>query len=108
MSFIGGERSDEAMKWLAANEIPAYGAPDLAVNAMAALREYARACQVSSLSNGQVDARAHFADVDQGAARAILAKVRAAGRDPTEIEAKRVFAAYCLPVAATKLTPRAW
>ncbi len=99
VSFIGGERSDEAMKWLAANGIPAYGAPDLAVNAMAALREYARACQASPFDN----AHARFTDVDQATARAILAEVRAAGRDPTEVEAKRVFAAYGLPVVATEL-----
>jgi acetyltransferase len=103
VSFIGGERSDEAMKWLAANGIPAYGAPDRAVNAMAALREYARACQVSSLDGGQGATHARFVDVDEAAARAILAEVRAAGRDPTEVEAKRVFAAYGLPVVATEL-----
>jgi acetyltransferase len=101
VSFIGGERSDEAMKWLAANGIPAYGAPDRAVNAMAALREYARACH--SPDGGQAAAQAHFTDVDHAAARAILAEVRAVGRDPTEVEAKRVFASYGLPVVATEL-----
>ena len=42
VSFVGGERSDEAMRWLVENGIPAYAAPDIAVNAMGALREYAR------------------------------------------------------------------
>ncbi len=41
VSFVGGERSDNAMRWLVENGIPAYGAPDLAVNAMACL---ARIC----------------------------------------------------------------
>lgn len=99
VSFIGGERSDVAMKWLAEHGIPAYGAPDLAVNAIAALREYARACQDVRVSA----AFEPFSDVDQAKARAILARVRAEDRDPTEIEAKRVFAAYGLPVAATEL-----
>ncbi len=40
ISFVGGEKSAAAMAWLVENGIPAYGAPDLAVNAMAALREY--------------------------------------------------------------------
>ena len=42
VSFVGGEKSDKAMRWLVDNGIPAYDAPDLAVNAMAALREYAK------------------------------------------------------------------
>jgi acetyltransferase len=113
VSFIGGERSDVAMKWLAEHGIPAYGAPDLAVNAMAALREYARACQDVRQAEGVEHApehanygwhaMPHYDDVDQAGARAILTKVRAEGRNPTEIEAKRVFAAYGLPVATTKL-----
>ena len=41
VSFVGGEKSEAAMRWLVENGIPAYPAPDLAVNAMAALREYA-------------------------------------------------------------------
>ncbi len=40
VSFVGGEKSDKAMRWLVENGIPAYGAPDTAVNAMAALHEY--------------------------------------------------------------------
>ncbi len=42
VSFVGGEKSEKAMQWLVENGIPAYGAPDIAVNALAALREYAR------------------------------------------------------------------
>ncbi len=47
-SFVGGEKSDKAMRWLVDNGIPAYNAPDLAVNAMAALREYARMHELMS------------------------------------------------------------
>ncbi|MBI4928632.1 MAG: CoA-binding protein, partial [Anaerolineae bacterium] len=42
VSFVGGERSEKAMAWLVDNGIPAYGAPDRAINAIGALREYAR------------------------------------------------------------------
>ncbi len=48
VSFVGGERSDKAMRWLVENGIPAYGAPDLAVNAMACLREYARIKEIAA------------------------------------------------------------
>jgi acetyltransferase len=41
VSYVGGEKSEKAMKWLVENGIPAYSAPDLAINAIAALREYA-------------------------------------------------------------------
>ena len=41
VSFVGGERSEKAMRWLVENGVPAYQAPDIALNAMAALREYA-------------------------------------------------------------------
>ena len=40
VSFVGGEKSEQAMGWLVEHGIPAYFAPDVAVNAMAALREY--------------------------------------------------------------------
>ena len=41
IAFIGGEQSAKAMKGLMENDIPAYDVPDKAVNAMAALNEYA-------------------------------------------------------------------
>ena len=42
ISFVGGEKSDAAIAWLVENGIPAFNAPDLAVNAIATLREYAK------------------------------------------------------------------
>ncbi len=97
VSFVGGERSERAMQWLVEQGIPAYGAPDVAVNAIAALREYALTHE-----SGMGEFRP-YADVDEAAARAIIAKVRAEGREMTEIEAKGVFKAYGLPVAETIL-----
>ncbi len=98
VSFVGGEKSAAAMQWLVENGIPAYDAPDIAVNAMAALREYAqsRALAVEPFSPHE--------DVDEAAARAIIQEVREKGRSGlTEIEAKKVFRAYGMPVARTEL-----
>lgn len=98
VSFVGGERSEEAMRWLVENGIPAYNAPDIAVNAMAALREYSRmkAMATESLS---MDIK-----VDREAALEVIRRARVDGRGAlTEIEAKQVFNAYGLPTTATYL-----
>ncbi|MHB0923374.1 MAG: acetate--CoA ligase family protein [Bellilinea sp.] len=98
VSFVGGERSEEAMRWLVENGIPAYGAPDIAVNAIASLREYARMKAISTRSHQPCMTS------DEAAAREIIRTARADGRDSlTEIEAKQVFAAYGLPVTITEL-----
>ena len=98
VSFVGGERSEAAMAWLVENGIPAYFAPDVAVNAMAGLREYARL-------HAQ---KASFDFTPNPAARKvalqIIAQARADGRGSlTEIEAKQVFKAYGLLVTDTQL-----
>lgn len=98
-SFVGGERCEAAMKWLVDKGIPAYGAPDVAVNAMAALREYAQ-IRESISKNSEMKLLG-----DKGTALKVIAKARAAGRDSlTEIEAKEVFSAYGLPVTKTVLS----
>jgi acetyltransferase len=98
VSFVGGERSDEAMQWLVENGIPAYNAPDLAVRAMGVLREYAR---LHSLKN---DPKIEDHNVDKKLAREIIAKVRADGRTGmTEIESKKIFTAYGLPTVNTQI-----
>ncbi len=98
VSFVGGEKSDKAMEWLVENGIPAYGAPDLAVNAMGALREYAKMNELN-------DAKPyHPENIDSGKARSIIASARASGRTAlTEVEAKKVFEAYGLPITPTEL-----
>ncbi|HHY87939.1 MAG TPA: acetate--CoA ligase family protein [Chloroflexi bacterium] len=98
VSFVGGEKSDEGIRWLVENGIPAYTAPDLAVNAMAALREYARSRElISSAPDAEFE-------VDEKLAREIIKNAREDGRDSlTEIEAKEVFRAYGLPTTTTKL-----
>ena len=98
VSFIGGEEAARAMHWLVEHGIPTYGAPDIAVNAIAALREYA--CN-SALAT---ETSAPYRDVDRAAAQAIITQARAEGRrNLTEIESKKIFAAYGLPVAITEL-----
>ena len=99
VSFVGGERCDAAMGWLVENGIPAYGAPDVAVNAMAALREFARLHDSPRSLDYKPNAKARKTALE------IIAKARADGRDSlTEIEAKQVFIAYGLLVANTLLS----
>lgn len=98
VSFVGGERSDEAMQWLVENGIPAYNAPDLAVRAMGVLREYARlqALKKEPITNDHI--------VDQKTAREIIAKARKDNRTGmTEVESKMIFKAYGLPTVDTRL-----
>ena len=98
ISFVGGERSDKAMQWLVENGIPAYNAPDLAVNAMGTLREYAR---LQTMKDEPIEEN-HAAN--KKAALAIINKVRADGRIAlTEIESKEIFKAYGLPVVQTAI-----
>jgi acetyltransferase len=98
VSFVGGEKSDKAMQWLVECGIPAFPAPDLAVNAIASLHEYAQqrkeVAEEYDLCNG----------ADTLAARETIAKAREDGRNAlTEVESKKVFAAYGLPVTETYL-----
>jgi acyl-CoA synthetase (NDP forming) len=98
VSFVGGDRSAKAMMWLVENGIPAFGAPDRAVNALAALREYARNKAILEATAAPCD------EMDNRAARDIIANARADGRSAlTEIEAKQVFSCYGLPVTRTFL-----
>ena len=98
VSFVGGERSDKAMRWLVENGIPAYNGPDLAVNAMAALREFYTLRKIVNDSSYPCNSNGG------SVSREIIAKARKAGRNAlTEVESKQVFAAYDLPIAITKL-----
>jgi len=98
VSFVGGEKSAAAMRWLVEHGIPAYNEPDKAVNAMAALHEYAESRALAA------EPFERFEDVDEQLARSIIEKVRAhSDRNMTEIESKKIFNAYGLPVAKTEL-----
>lgn len=98
VSFVGGEKSQKAMEWLVENGIPAYGAPDIAVNVMGALREYAKNREYLQEEAQPCDT------VDSATARNVITAARKDGRSVlTEIEAKQVFAAYGLPITGTQL-----
>ncbi|MBA4374650.1 MAG: CoA-binding protein [Anaerolinea sp.] len=99
VSFVGGEKSDKAMGWLVENGIPAFGAPDIAVNAMASLRDYARLQEYKNSDHFETDEKAKQMALD------VIAKARADNRDSlTEIEAKEVFKAYGMPVTSISLS----
>ncbi len=98
VSFVGGEKSSQATRWLIEHGIAAYFAPDVAVNAMAALRELA--VMKETLKEEKSTAMV----VDKSAAEKIITAARADGRNSlTEIEAKQVFELYGLPVTKTLL-----
>ena len=98
VSYVGGERSAKAMRWLVENGIPAFAAPDVALNAMAALREY------ELIRESATEKPYIMQGTDKNAALAVINAARADGRTAlTEIEAKQVFNAYGLPITKSKL-----
>ena len=98
VSMVGGERCDAAIQWLVDHGIPAYGAPGLAVNVMAALREY------DQMRKSLAEPIEACGPENRELAIQVIKKARKAGRNSlTEIEAKQVFAAYGMPVTKTEL-----
>ena len=98
VSFVGGEKSDKAMRWLVENGIPAYGGQDVALNAIGALKEYAQ-IQESSKAAPQT-----YSDTDKQKALQVINVARSEGREAlTEIESKQVFSAYGLDVTHAKI-----
>lgn len=99
VSFVGGERCAEAMRWLMEKGIPAYDDPDRAIAAIAGLRKYGRMmAERAAKSEGQP------IQVDRAAVDAIIAAARKDGRNAlTEVEAKKLFGLYGMPVARTEL-----
>lgn len=98
VSYVGGERSAKAMHWLVENGIPAYATPDVALNAMAALREYELIRESANEKPFVLEG------ADKNTALAVINNARNDGRNSlTEIEAKQVFSAYGLPVTKSKL-----
>lgn len=99
VSFIGGERCAEAMRWMINQGIPAYDDPDRAVKALGALRQYARLQEAKNNAKKAADVK-----VNREAALAVIKGAREDGRSAlTEIEAKQVFTYYGLNVTRTQL-----
>ncbi len=99
VSFVGGERSAKAMRWLSDNGIPAYDDPARAISAMGGLRKYAR------MQAAKATDAVETYKVDRERALSIIAGARADGRNAlTEIEAKQVFTCYGLNVTTTLLS----
>ncbi|MHC1771690.1 MAG: acetate--CoA ligase family protein [Flexilinea sp.] len=100
VSFVGGERSAEASRYLINNRIPTFDDPARAVNVLGGLRQYARLQEAKANSKKDSPYK-----TDKGAALEIIKTARADGRDAlTEIEAKKVFKAYGLDVTDTRLS----
>ncbi|MFH1524108.1 MAG: acetate--CoA ligase family protein, partial [Chloroflexota bacterium] len=98
VSMVGGTRCDRAMQWLVENGIPAYGPPDQAMNAMAALQEY------YAINHMLEEPKVESDPARAKKARTIVDGARADGRlSLTEIEAKQIFEAYGMSVAKTQL-----
>lgn len=98
VSFVGGEKSDQAIAWLNEHGIPAFFAPDVAVNVIAALREYAILQEQKNHVSTKPNEKA------MKTALAIIDQARKDGRTSlTEIEAKGVFEAYGMPTTKIAL-----
>lgn len=97
-SLVGGERCTEAIHWLAANGIPGYGDPEIAINAIACLREYAIIKEFAKEKEPVLNSS------NRKDALKVIEGARAVGRTSlTEIEAKQIFESYGLPVTKTYL-----
>ncbi|GAB4307695.1 MAG: acetate--CoA ligase [Promethearchaeota archaeon] len=78
--------------------------PERAIRALHALYRYGRVRE----SGAAVEVPPEFDDVDLGAFEALLAVARSEGRDVlTEVESKRLVAAFGIPVVETKLAASA-
>ncbi len=98
VSLIGGERCREASGWLIEHGIPTYNSPEIAVNSIAALREYWKFRERMGMEFKR------FEDVDKEKVKEIIENARKEGRNfLLEPEAKEIFRAYGLPVPAGKV-----
>jgi len=98
VSFVGGDKSDEAIAWLNEHGIPAFFAPDVAVNVIAALREYAILQEQKNNTRVKPNEKAMKKSME------IIEAARKDGRTAlTEIEAKAIFEAYGMPTTKIAL-----
>jgi len=104
-AWMGGAEVREGKGVLGAAGIPAYDSPEAAIEAFLHMVSYRRN---QDLLYQRPPAMLETAQPDQAAVRAVIAGVRAAGRTLlSELEAKRLLAAYCLPVVPTEVASTA-
>ncbi len=100
-SWVGEETAAEARRYLAAKRIPSYATPERAVRAFMHLVEYRRS--QAALMETPSALPGDFTP-DRAAVRRIVLRALDSGRDWLhEIEAKRVLAAYGIPVVPTRI-----
>ena len=99
VSFVGGQRSDDAIMWLVKNGIPAYDSPEKAMQAASALKKYAEFKRRSPVILNSPE------NIYKVKAMEIINKAKAEGRTDalTEVESKAVFEAYDIKTATTRL-----
>jgi acetyl coenzyme A synthetase (ADP forming)-like protein len=98
-SFLGGLECQKAITHLIENRVPAYDGIEVAVDAMAALRELSKSNNLKHMSFTP------YLDVNKQIVRTELNKIR--GRKNgilNELEVKVILSAYGLPVIETFLT----
>ena len=99
--WLGGEALEEARRIFEDAGVPTYGTPEQAVAAFLQLVDYRR--NQEALMETPPSARSDFSP-DTEAAREVLRQALAQGRELlSEPEAKRVLAAYDIPVVQTRI-----
>ena len=97
--WMGGERAHRAAERLRKAGVPVYETPEAAVEAFARMQRYRR--NQEALQEAPASAGDDFTP-DEKAARALLARVLADGRERlTDPEGKALLAAYGIPVVHT-------
>jgi len=98
--WLGGSSAMEARKCFKAQRIPSYDTPSDAVTAFLHLSEYYRNQELLLETPTSVD---DSFDVDDSVARNVIDQALSQGREwLTEVESKRVLAAYDIPVVETR------
>ena len=99
VSFLGGQRCDDAMSWLVKKGIPAYDSPDKAMYALSALKKYAHFSNKTPINLQERNS------VLKDKALKIINQAKKEGRTDalSEVESKELFEIYGIKTARTRL-----
>ncbi len=99
VSFLGGQRCDDAMSWLVKKGIPAYDSPDKAMYALSALKKYAQFSKKTPINLQERNS------VLKDKALKIINQAKKEGRTDalSEVESKDLFEIYGIKTARTRL-----